>query len=213
MEEEKEEVDHRIINNYDSTNKRKVRFTNSKNIYNNPKKTHLSLITYSNDFEKQICEKLDEHDNISSWIKADMVGFNVKYDDVDTGFKRHYRPDFIIHLKNGINLILEGKGEERKNVEAKTKAIKEWVSAVNSTSENGKWAFDILYKKDNSDQWKHDLQNILNTDYDIKHECNNCHVGIKGTDNIIKKFNLFTDNGILKYCNICIDCRENNKVK
>ena len=212
LEEYEKDVYRVIINNYDSTNKRKSRFTNSKNIYN-PKKTHLSLITCGNDFEKQVCEKLDENENIQSWIKADMVGFNIKYDDLDTGFKRHYRPGFIIHLKNGINLILEWKDKERENFHAKTKAIEEWVDAVNSTNKDGNWAFAVLDKKDATTEWMHDLQNILNTDYDIRHECDNCHIGIKGTDNIVEKFHLFTDNGILKYSSICINCMENDKVK
>ena len=52
-------------------------------------------------------------------------------------------PDFLIKLDNGINLILEVKGQRTEQALIKERALKDWVDAVNSTKEWGEWRCDI----------------------------------------------------------------------
>lgn len=42
-------------------------------------------------------------------------------------------------------LILETKGQKSAEVEAKCKALQEWIKAINNTHEYGCWVSDISY--------------------------------------------------------------------
>ena len=192
---------------YGSTDDRQSRFTRSKHIFKTPVKTHLDKITGSNEFEINIGKLLDKDKRVLSWIKADMVNFNIKYHDDDVNTDKRYRPDFIIHLNNGIQLILEGKGEERPDVKYKKRAILEWVKAVNNSYKDGIWKFHTIYKTNNNNQYESDLNKILDLNYDVNHSCVDCgrqETRAKMTTSIFKVKNL---NGILKYDQVCKDCR------
>ena len=109
-----------------------------------PKKCHLSLVSASVNFELEIARELDASRRVTSWVKADMVGFSIQYDDPVTGSPRQYRPDFIVHLDDGVQLVLEGKGEKR-DAEVKLRALDKWVKAVNASNyPYGIWDHDIV---------------------------------------------------------------------
>ena len=46
------------------------------------------------------------------------------------GITHSYKPDFIVRLKNGINVLLETKGYKRQQESLKSEAAKRWVAAV-----------------------------------------------------------------------------------
>ena len=54
-----------------------------------------------------------------------------------------YEPDFIVRLKNNVNLIVEIKGNETEQDRAKHEGAKRWASAVNNWNELGKWDFHV----------------------------------------------------------------------
>jgi type III restriction enzyme len=44
---------------------------------------------------------------------------------------KKYRPDFLIRLSNGVNLVLEVKGQDTQENRSKRQFLDEWVKAVN----------------------------------------------------------------------------------
>jgi hypothetical protein len=59
-----------------------------------------------------------------------------------------FLPDFIVRLKNGVNLLLEVKGLHGEKEEAKFQAAKRWVAAVNNWGRMGRWDFHRLQRPD-----------------------------------------------------------------
>jgi len=53
-------------------------------------------------------------------------------------------PDYIVRLSNGVNLVLEVKGQDSEQNLAKRSAMNLWVEAVNSKSIFGVWASDTV---------------------------------------------------------------------
>ena len=67
------------------------------------------------------------------------LAFRYEYTDIS----HSYEPDFIVRLKNNVNLIVEIKGHETDRELAKYAGAERWVSAVNNWSELGKWDFHV----------------------------------------------------------------------
>jgi type III restriction enzyme len=67
--------------------------------------------------------------------------FDIHY--VYEGVVRKYRPDFIIHLKNGSYLILETKGQDTQQDRSKREFLDEWVRAVKTHSGFGRWQWAV----------------------------------------------------------------------
>jgi type III restriction enzyme len=95
---------------------------------------------------------LDHSDHVAAWVKNDHLGFEIHY--VFRGVVRKYRPDFLIRLANGVTLILETKGQETDESRTKHKYLDEWVKAINSRGEFGRWAWAVSTSID-------DVRNIL----------------------------------------------------
>ena len=74
-------------------------------------------------------------------MKNDHLGFEVLY--VYRGVVRKYRPDFIIRLNPGNFLMLEAKGQDTEQDQAKRRFLDEWVNAVNTYGGFGRWAWDV----------------------------------------------------------------------
>ena len=58
-----------------------------------------------------------------------------------TGSVRRYRPDFLAKLTNGTTQVVEVKGQDSQEQQAKRKALDKWVWAVNSRF--GRWSWDV----------------------------------------------------------------------
>ena len=54
-------------------------------------------------------------------------------------------PDFIVRLENGLNLVLEIKGQESPMDKAKRESLEVWVKAMNSEGLFGRWACDVAF--------------------------------------------------------------------
>jgi type III restriction enzyme len=48
---------------------------------------------------------------------------------------KKYRPDFLIRLANGVNLVLEVKGQDTQENRSKRQFLDEWVDAPSSSKE------------------------------------------------------------------------------
>ena len=55
-------------------------------------------------------------------------------------------PDFIVRLANGKTLVLEIKGEDSTQNQAKRDALQQWIDAVSTKGGFGPWCWDVAFK-------------------------------------------------------------------
>ena len=109
--------------------------------YEYKKKSHINCCVFDSTWEASEAFELDRNINIEAWVKNDHLGFDIYY--VYEGVVRKYRPDFMIHLKNGSYLILETKGQDTQQDRTKREFLDEWVRAVNTHRVFGKWQWTV----------------------------------------------------------------------
>jgi type III restriction enzyme len=107
------------------------------------KKSHISHIVYDSTWEATEAYKLEKNPQVIAFAKNDHLGFGVLY--TFNGVSRVYYPDFLVTLENGKTLVLETKGQDSPQVQAKRAALADWVEAVNSIKEYGEWCSDISF--------------------------------------------------------------------
>ena len=78
---------------------------------------------------------------VAAWAKNDHLGFEILY--VCKGVVHKFRPDFLVRLTNGTMLVLEVKGQDTLQNEAKRKSLDEWVQAMNGQGGFGRWAWEV----------------------------------------------------------------------
>lgn len=105
------------------------------------KKSHINLCVFDSTWEASEAFELDRNENVVSWVKNDHLGFEIHY--VFKGIVKKYRPDYLIKLVNGENLVLEVKGEDSQENKTKREFLDEWVKAVNSHGGFGKWKWSV----------------------------------------------------------------------
>lgn len=59
------------------------------------------------------------------------------------GVTHSYEPDYLVRLRDGRTLILEVKGMEDDQTQAKHQAARRWISAVNNWGKLGTWEFEV----------------------------------------------------------------------
>ncbi len=106
-------------------------------------KSQISHVVYDSSWEALGTFALDYSDNVQAYAKNDHLNFSVLY--VFNGVVRKFFPDFLIRLSNGKTLVLEVKGEDSEQNQAKRDAMKTWVKAVNEKSGFGTWAFEVIF--------------------------------------------------------------------
>ncbi len=107
-------------------------------------------------WERAACFGLEQSEVVAYYVRNDHLGFDIPYEY--TGVSHNYEPDFIVHLKNDVHLILEIKGFETEQDRAKHTAARRWASAVNNWGRLGKWDFHVC--KD-PQQLRHELASLV----------------------------------------------------
>lgn len=106
-------------------------------------KSHISHCVYDSTYETSDAYILDHSEFVSAWAKNDHLGFEIPY--MYNGGIRSYRPDFLIKLTNSHMLVLETKGKMTEEVQAKHRALQQWVDCVNETKDYGIWHCDFSF--------------------------------------------------------------------
>ncbi|HPM10495.1 MAG TPA: hypothetical protein PK941_08645, partial [Paludibacter sp.] len=106
-------------------------------------KSHISHCVYDSSWEASEAYFLEKSDLVKSFVKNDHLGFFILYNF--NGVIRKYYPDFLIRLVNGEYLILETKGVDNQQNQAKREFLNEWVNAVNVHGGFGKWNWDVSF--------------------------------------------------------------------
>lgn len=104
-------------------------------------RSHVNFCVFDSTWEATTEFNLDRHPIVDAWVKNDHLGFEILY--IFKGVVRKYRPDFIIRLKTGSHLIVEVKGKDTQQDQAKREFLKEWVEAVNGHGGFGKWKWAL----------------------------------------------------------------------
>ena len=105
-------------------------------------RSQVSHIVVDSGWEKYAANVVEKHDEVAAWVKNDHLGFHIQY--LWNGSKRKYIPDFLIRYKSGKTLVLEIKGEDSPQDQAKRQAMALWVKAVNAQRGFGTWAWDVV---------------------------------------------------------------------
>lgn len=82
-------------------------------------------------------EKLAKEGVVYCYARNDRLEFNIPYGLY--GNPHVYEPDFIVRLRNSVSVVLEIKGKQHEDTDAKHQAAKRWVSAVNHWGRLGEW--------------------------------------------------------------------------
>ena len=80
---------------------------------------------------------------VAAWAKNDHLGFEITY--IFEGTFHKFRPDYLVRLANGVNLVLEIKGEDTPKDQAKRAYLDEWTKAVNAHGGFGVWKRDVCF--------------------------------------------------------------------
>jgi type III restriction enzyme len=59
------------------------------------------------------------------------------------GVVRKYRPDFLVRLTSGTTMVLEVKGQDTPQNQAKRAALDEWTRAVTEHGGFGRWTWAV----------------------------------------------------------------------
>jgi type III restriction enzyme len=106
-------------------------------------RSHLSHAVCDSGLERKMCAVLDKHPEVEAWVKNHKLYLEIPY--MHFGITHRYRPDFIVRLRDGRLVLLEGKGEPDEKDDAKATAARRWVQAVNTFGGYGEWVHEICY--------------------------------------------------------------------
>ena len=149
-----------ILRPYDTVGStRYVNFDTTRPVYaTDPQKCHIShVVADTESWEQKMAQTLEEMDGVVSYVKNHNLGFYIPY--TINGEEKNYIPDFIVHINDGgddlLNLIVEVSGEQRKDKAAKVATARSlWIPAINNYGGFGRWAFIEI-----SDPW--DAKNTI----------------------------------------------------
>jgi type III restriction enzyme len=105
------------------------------------KKSHINFCVFDSTWEATEAFALDHHPEVEAWVKNDHLGFEILY--LFKGVVLKYRPDFIIHFKDGSFLVLETKGQDSQQDQTKREFLDEWIRAVNAHGGFGRWQWAV----------------------------------------------------------------------
>ena len=107
------------------------------------RKSHINVCVYDSAWEASDAFVLDDFDAVVAWAKNDHLGFEVLY--VYRGVVRKYRPDFLVQMKSGEQLVLETKGQDTEQDKVKRRYLDEWTQAVNAHGGFGRWRCAVTH--------------------------------------------------------------------
>lgn len=105
-------------------------------------KSQISHIVVDSGWEKYAANICEAHPKVAAWAKNDHLGFHIMY--LWNGSKRKYIPDFLVGYESGKTLVLEVKGQDSPQDQAKRAALQLWVEAVNQHGGFGTWVADAV---------------------------------------------------------------------
>jgi type III restriction enzyme len=100
-------------------------------------RSHISHVVGDAAWEQYAANVFEKSPLVAAYAKNDHLDFQIHY--LWDGSRRRYLPDFLIRLTNGTTLILEIKGQDSPQNQAKHAALDQWTQAVNAAGGFGRW--------------------------------------------------------------------------
>ena len=100
------------------------------------------MVADTGNWEQSAAFALDSHPGGVRWVKNDHLGFAIPYRKKN--IPARYMPDFIAVLDNGLQLIVEIKGQYGDDADVKAKAAQRWVKAVNQVGGFAQWDYVVI---------------------------------------------------------------------
>lgn len=104
-------------------------------------RSHINRCVFDSTWEASEAFALDRHPDVTAWAKNDHLGFEIVY--VFDGVVRKYRPDFLVKLNTRTTLVLEVKGQDSPQNQAKRATLDEWTRAVTAHGGFGHWRWAV----------------------------------------------------------------------
>lgn len=118
-----------------------VDFTTTRPCYGTQKSQVNQVVLDTDTWESSATFRLEQAEVVNSYVRNDHLGLLIPYEF--QGVDHTYEPDFIVELTSGLKVLLEIKGFENAQTNAKHQAAQRWVMAVNNAKEHGVWAFHV----------------------------------------------------------------------
>jgi type III restriction enzyme len=80
---------------------------------------------YDSRWEANAAYELDRSPHVLAWAKNDHLGFEILY--LWKGVVAKYRPDYLVRMKDGTNLVVEVKGRDAEREQAKRRFLDKWA--------------------------------------------------------------------------------------
>lgn len=106
-------------------------------------RSQISHMVGDSTWEGQAANVLETSEHVHAYAKNDHLGFQIYY--LWNGSRRRFVPDFLIRFTNGKTLVLEIKGEDSPQNQAKRDALDLWVQGVNEKGGFGQWSWDVAF--------------------------------------------------------------------
>jgi len=107
-------------------------------------RSHINFVVVDSTWEQQAAYELDHNDAVIAWAKNDHLWFEVTY--IYGGVFLKYRPDYLVRLADGSQLIIEIKGLDDEKNRTKRRYLDEWVRAVNACGGFGRWKWAVCFQ-------------------------------------------------------------------
>ena len=135
-------VEQPILNRYKPIGtSAEVNFMTTRSCHGTERSQINQVVLDTDTWERSSCFRLKQSEVVDYYARNDHLGLGIPYEYTDVSHT--YEPDFIVRLKNDVNLIVEIKGHETEQDRAKHEGAKRWASAVNNWNELGKWDFHV----------------------------------------------------------------------
>ena len=125
-----------------STRYMRTWYTTKPNI--ETQRSQISRVVGDSAWEGYVANVLEVSPHVAAYAKNDHLNFQIYY--LWQGSRRRFVPDFLIRLNNGKTLVLEVKGVDSEQNQAKRAALALWVRGVNDKGGFGLWASDVLFE-------------------------------------------------------------------
>ncbi len=118
-----------------------VDFTTKRNVHG-AQRSHVNAVVLDSTWEQTAAFYLEQQtDHVFCYVRNDRPFLLIPYEY--EGVPHHFEPDYLVRLKSGKMVVLEMKGEEDDQDQAKYQAAHRWITAVNNWGRLGAWDFAI----------------------------------------------------------------------
>jgi type III restriction enzyme len=118
-----------------------IDFTTTRPVHSS-QRSHVNAVVLDSTWEQSAAFFIEQrHDLTPFYVRNERPFVLIPYDY--EGVSHFYEPDYLVRLNDGRTLILEVKGMESDQTQAKHQAAKRWISAVNNWGKLGQWEFEV----------------------------------------------------------------------